>query len=126
MTMTIKTWAWIRGAAIAAALGSAGAGCAAPPTALDRLREDDDAAVREATHELVARGEAALPLLRAELRDDDPRYRSRVKVAIGRITGQYGCPENGIIWRRSVAEAVGRGRPILVLHLFGKLDQEFC
>ena len=43
-----------------------------------------------------------------------------------RITGQWGGSLDGLRWRRSVAEATGQGKPILVLHLFGELDKEFC
>lgn len=43
-----------------------------------------------------------------------------------RITGQWGGSLDGLRWRRSVADATGQGKPILVLHLFGELDKEFC
>ena len=94
------------------------------PSPVDALR-GDDATAREAIAGFVARGEAALPELREALKDADPTVRRRVKTALGRITGQWGS-DTGLVWKRSVAEATGRGKPILVLHLFGQFDQEFC
>lgn len=99
------------------------AGCS-NPTAMDRLREDE-ATAEEAIRQYVARGESSLPELRAALDDPDPRVRRRAKTAIGRITGQWGTSD-GIRWKRSLAEATDRGRPVLVLQLFGKFDEEFC
>ena len=116
--MTLSPSRWIASAALLAA-----AACS-QPTALDRLREDD-ATAREAIGEFARRGEAALPELRAAAGDPDPKFRRRVKTAIGRITGQWG-DGSGLVWTRSHAEAVGKGKPILVLHLFGKFDEEFC
>lgn len=113
------SWA-ARGVALAfLALG----GCARP-SPVDRLRGDEETA-KEAIQQYVARGEAAVPELRAALDDADPLVRRRVKTALGRITGQWGggC---GLVWKRSVEEAVGQGKPILVLQLFGKFDEEFC
>ena len=60
---------------------------------------------------------------------EDPRLKSRARTALGRITGQWGS-QTDVIWKRSLAEAVkeskATGKPILMLHLFGKLDEEFC
>lgn len=94
------------------------------PSAIDRLRGDEETA-KEAIAEIVARGEAVVPDLRAALDDADPLFRRRVRTALGRITGQWGG-ESGILWRRSVEEATGLGKPILALQLFGKFDEEFC
>jgi len=99
------------------------AACSAP-TPADRLRGDEETA-KEAIQGFVARGEAAIPELRTALQDPDPLVRRRAKTALGRITGQWGSGD-GLVWKKSVAEAVGKGKPILVLHLFGKFDEEFC
>jgi len=96
----------------------------ARPTVIDRLRGDEPTA-EEAIRAFVARGEAALPELRAAATDADALVRRRAKTAIGRITGQFGS-ETGLIWKRAMKDAVGRGKPIVLLHLFGELDKEFC
>ena len=98
-------------------------GCSRPST-IDRLRADE-ATAREAINELVAGGEGSVPILRTAADDPDPLVRRRAKTALGRITGQWGS-DCRLRWRRTVAEAVGQGKPILVLHLFGKFDEEFC
>ncbi len=96
----------------------------ARPTLADQLRGDEPTA-EEAIRAFVARGEAALPDLKAATADADPLVRRRAKTAIGRITGQFGS-ETGLIWKRSMKDAVGHGKPIVLLHLFGELDKEFC
>jgi len=98
-------------------------GCSRP-TAIDRLAADE-ATAREAIAEFANRGEAALPELRTAAASEDPLVRRRAKTAIGRITGQWGS-DRGLVWKRSVEEATGQAKPILVLHLFGKFDEEFC
>ena len=98
-------------------------GCSRP-TALERLGADE-ATAREAIAEFVTLGEVALPELREAATHEDALVRRRAKTAIGRITGQWGSGA-GLKWKRSVAEAAGQGKPILVLHLFGKFDEEFC
>ena len=98
-------------------------GCSRP-TAISRLGADE-ATAREAIVELAARGESALPDLKAAAAHEDPLVRRRAKTAIGRITGQWGSGA-GLKWKRSVPEAAGQGKPVLVLHLFGKFDEEFC
>ena len=98
-------------------------GCSRP-TAIDRLGADE-ATAREAISELANKGEAAMADLRKAAQDEDPLVRRRAKTAIGRITGQWGS-ECGLRWKRSLEEAVGGDRPILVLQLFGKFDEEFC
>jgi hypothetical protein len=94
------------------------------PTALTRLGADE-ATAREAIAEFVARGEAALPELKGAATHEDPLVRRRAKTAIGRITGQWGS-DHALRWKRSLDEAKDKGRPILVLQLFGKFDEEFC
>ena len=98
-------------------------GCSRP-SAIDRLA-GDDATARDAIAELANRGAAALPELRAAAAHDDPLVRRRAKTAMGRITGQWGS-DCGLLWKRSLEDAVGKGKPILVLQLFGKFDEEFC
>jgi hypothetical protein len=98
------------------------------PTLMDRMRKGDEETAKEAIQQYVSMGETALPELRAALDDPDPLVRRRVKTALGRITGQWGS-EGGIVWKRSLEEAVASNpgnKPILVLQLFGKFDEEFC
>ncbi len=94
------------------------------PKPIDRLRGDERTA-NEAIAQFVARGEAAIPELREGLGDSDPTVRRRARTGLARITGQWGSSD-GIVWKRSMSEAVGKDRPILALHLFGKFDEEFC
>jgi hypothetical protein len=96
----------------------------ARPTLVAGLRGDEPTA-EEAIRAFVARGEAGLPELKAAAVDADPLVRRRAKTAIGRITGQFGS-ETGLIWKRAMKDAVGQGKPIVLLHLFGELDKEFC
>jgi hypothetical protein len=98
-------------------------GCSRP-TASDRL-SGDEATAREAIAEFANRGESALPELRIAAAHEDPLVRRRAKTAIGRITGQWGS-DRGLTWKRSLEEATGKGKPIMVLQLFGKFDEEFC
>jgi len=98
-------------------------GCSRP-SSVDRLRADE-ATAREAINELVNLGEASIPALRSAAADSDPLVRRRAKTALGRITGQWGS-DGRLRWKRSIEEATGQGKPILVLHLFGKFDEEFC
>ncbi len=100
------------------------AGCAEPAIRA-RLADEDEAVGREAVREYAARGEAAIPELYEALADDDPLVRTRARTALGSITGQWGS-DGSLVWKRSVAEATGREKPILVLHLFGRFDEEFC
>jgi hypothetical protein len=46
--------------------------------------------------------------------------------AMARITGQWGGAMEGVRWRRSVESAANDTKPLMVLHLFGRLDEEFC
>jgi hypothetical protein len=99
--------------------------CSAQKTSpIDALR-GDDAKAREAIDGFVARGPAAIPDLKAAAEDADPTVRRRAKTALGRITGQWGS-DGRFLWRRDLKDAVNQGKPILVLQLFGKFDEEFC
>ena len=97
---------------------------AACSTSSDPLKADE-ATAREAINGYVARGCAAVPELKARLDDPDPVVRRRVKSALGRITGQWGG-DGRLVWKRDLKDAVNQGKPVLVLQLFGKLDEEFC
>lgn len=106
------------------ALSAVGSGCATSNVEVHPLGRDE-AVAREAIEGYVKKGETALPELRELAKSDDPLVRRRAKTALGRITGQWG--EDGkIVWQRSVAEAAGGDKPLMVLHLFGKFDEEFC
>jgi hypothetical protein len=90
------------------------------------LAASDRDVAEEAIRMYAHRGPRALPELRTALEhSDDPRLRRRIRTAMGRITGQWGG-DGGIVWKRSLAEAIGGERPILLLQLFGKFDEEFC
>ena len=80
---------------------------------------------REAIQAYVEKGPAALPELRTLSQSDDPRLRSRAKEALGGITGHWGSQVD-LTWKRSMKEAIGKEKPILLLHLFGNLNEEFC
>jgi hypothetical protein len=92
--------------------------------ALSGLRADD-ATAKVAGVQLVAMGEAVIPELRALVNDADPRVQARARDVLGQITGQWGGGE-GIIWKRSVEDALHGTKPLLVLHLFGEFDEEHC
>ncbi len=84
---------------------------------------------REVAMQAVAacaeKGAGILPRLREWSGSDDPRLRVRARMAIGQITGQWGS-QTDLIWGRSFDKAKGQGKPIFLLQLFGKLDEEFC
>jgi len=80
---------------------------------------------REAVSAYVSKGESALSELRKLALTDDPRLRARAKEAIGGITGHWGSQVD-VIWKRSMQDAIGQNKPILLLHLFGNLNEEFC
>jgi hypothetical protein len=92
--------------------------------ALAGLRADDSTA-KIASVQLVAMGESVIPELRMLTQDADPRVQSRARDVLGQITGQWGGGE-GIVWRRSVEDAINSSKPLMVLHLFGEFDEEHC
>ncbi len=73
---------------------------------------------REAIQIYLGKGAAALPELRELAGSDDPRLRSRAKEAIGGLTGHWGSQVD-LIWKRSMKDAIGKDKPIMLLHLFG-------
>lgn len=79
----------------------------------------------ESVRGLIARGEAAMPDLRLLLEDSDPLVRSRARRAVGLLTGQWG-DGGGLRWKRSLEDALNQEKPILLLQLFGRFDEEFC
>ncbi len=95
----------------------------------DGLASNDDALVRQAIADAAAKGPEFLPTLREWAKSDDPRLNLRARTCIGRITGHWGS-ETDLVWQRSFDDAVKlameQNRPIMLLQLFGKLDEEFC
>jgi len=89
------------------------------------LSSGDQSEAAAAVDSCVEAGEEVLPKLREWAGDVDPRLKSRARHALGRVTGQWGS-QTGVIWKRSMADGVNGDKPLLVLHLFGKLDEEFC
>ena len=73
----------------------------------------------------AARGETALPELREGLASDSVSVQTGCRRAMALITGQWGG-RGGLVWKRSLAEARGGEKPLMVLHLFGQFDEEFC
>ena len=73
----------------------------------------------------AAKGEAALPELKVGLASDSVSVQTGCRRAMALITGQWGG-KGGLVWRRSVKEAQGGDKPLMVLHLFGQFDEEFC
>jgi hypothetical protein len=92
--------------------------------ALQGLRADD-ATAKLAGAQLVSMGEDVIPELRALTKDPDPKIQARAREVLGYITGQWGGGE-GIVWKKSVNAAKNQTKPIMVLHLFGKFDEEIC
>ena len=80
---------------------------------------------RAAVSKWVGRGEAAIPELKAGLREDSAKVQRYCTEALAKITGQWGW-KDGLVWHRSVEEAKALGKPMMVLHLFGNFDEEFC
>ena len=90
---------------------------------------DADAGIaRDAVATYVSRGAESIPELRQLLKDHDVRISRRAKEALAQITGQWGGDGDGVSWSRSLEEAMSKSgkRPILMLQLFGALDEEFC
>ena len=79
----------------------------------------------------VSEGDSAVPELVELLEHEDPSVQYRARTALGHITGQWGARGDGIRWQRSLADVLedpnhDPDRPILVLELFGRFDEEFC
>jgi len=93
------------------------------------LSNVDAAIANAAIDSCVSDPKALLPKLREWAGDPDPRLKVRARTAFGRITGQWGC-QTDVMWKLSMKDALVEskktGKPILMLHLFGKLNEEFC
>ena len=115
------------------AAGALAAGLALGACATSHPLASKDAAIAdEVVRSYVLRGEDALAELRELSEHEDAAVRARARTAIGRITGQWGADGSGIVWGRDFAAAVEaaeherKDRPLMLLHLFGNFDEEFC
>lgn len=93
------------------------------------LSNVDSAIANAAIDSCVSDAKTMLPKLREWAGDPDPRLKVRARTALGRITGQW-ASQTDVIWKLSMADALVEskktGKPILMLHLFGRLNEEFC
>ena len=80
---------------------------------------------RTAVSKWVQKGESSIPEIKAGLEVDSAKVQRYCMEALAKITGQWGW-QDGLLWKRSVAEAKELGKPMMVLHLFGNFDEEFC
>lgn len=75
------------------------------------------------------KGKEILPQLRKWAVSDDPRLKANARTALGKITGQW-ASQNDLLWQTNFDQAVElakkENKPIMLLHLFGRLDEEFC
>jgi hypothetical protein len=111
--------------AVIALAGALGLSACSEPELLSELASDRPGAAQA---ELLRRGPEALPMLRDAMRSRDRVLARRALDLVAKISGQWGS-DGGILWRRSLGEAVEsnpEGRPILLLQLFGRLDEELC
>jgi hypothetical protein len=124
MNTMLSTWLTLV-AALTALLATAPAATAQTDEQLLKALRLDEETAKVAMADLVKRGKEAIPALRGASKDTDPIVRRRVNTVLGRITGQWGS-KGTIVWKRSLEEAMGLGKPILLLQLFGNFDEEFC
>jgi len=93
------------------------------------LQSDDKAVYIAALDSCFHEGQKLLSTLRQWFASDDPRLKACARTALGRITGQW-ASQIDLVWERSLDTAVIKAtqdnKPIMVLQLFGKLDEEFC
>jgi hypothetical protein len=79
--------------------------------------------------EILKKGKDALPMLREAMASDSKKTSRRALELMAKITGQWGSGA-GILWKRSFADGLAEskktGKPVILLQLFGKLDEEFC
>ena len=93
------------------------------------LMNHDASIANAAVETCINNAEDMLPQLRKWATDNDPRLKLRARTALGRITGQF-ASQTDLMWEldfeQAVAKAKQANKPILLLHLFGKLNEEFC
>ncbi len=85
----------------------------------------DPEVARTAVREWAAKGTDAVPELRKGLASDSMKVQHHSRQALSKICGQWGG-DGRLMWKRSVEEAKGGDKPLMVLHLFGEFDEEFC
>ena len=100
-------------------------GCNDARSLRDLLSTDETEVAAETIRSITARGESAIGELKPLATDRDVVVRARAREALSRITGQWGS-DGSLIWKRSVAEAINPTKPLMVLHLFGEFDKEYC
>ena len=101
------------------------AGCAADEKEPFEEFRGSEAAREEAVLTWAGKGEAAIPELKKGLADDSSNVKLGCRRALALITGQWGW-DDGLMWERDIETAKKAGKPIMVLQLFGKFDEEFC
>lgn len=78
--------------------------------------------------ELRGGGQAAVDALHAQWRDANPAERAQLEAKLDRVCGQKDCSTSRLYWYADLdaaQEAARRaGKPLLSLHLLGRLDQE--
>jgi len=93
------------------------------------MMSNDSREAREAVNLCVSKGKEMLPMLQRWTLADSIKLRMRAKDAIGKITGQWGS-HTDLIWHTNIEtaqkEAKKLNKPLLVLQLFGNLNEEFC
>ena len=102
------------------------AGCdgESSPQQFAEFRGEADVA-NTAVREWAGKGKVAIPTLKKGLASDSIKVRHYCQKALSMITGQWGG-DGRLMWQRSVDATKGGTRPLMVLHLFGKFDDEFC
>ena len=85
----------------------------------------DPGVARTAVSEWVDKGQGAIPTLQLGLQEDSAKVKRYCTEALAKITGQWGW-DDGLLWQRDVAMAGKLDKPLMVLHLFGNFDEEFC
>ena len=75
---------------------------------------------------LIDQGAGSLTELRElAITSPDPEVVRLANDGLGKITGSWGSQVD-LIWKRSLYEAMNLGKPIVLLQLFGRLDEPVC